>query len=177
MKYSVTRRRYAALLGGAIGMCATALRAQPTEQKCIVGVLMGLANDEEARVRAKIIEQGLAKRGWVVGQNLRIEYRYANSDQGLMQRFAAELVDLNCDCIVGQSTPVVAALKNATQTIPIVFIAVARPDRQRLRRQLGAAGWERHRLHQSSANDYRQMFIYIERAEIETHPRRHHVQS
>lgn len=44
-----------------------------------------------------------------------------------MKRFAAELVDLNCDCIVGQSTPVVAALKNATRTIPVVFIAVGDP--------------------------------------------------
>ena len=108
-------------------MWAIALRAQPAERKRVVGVLMGLANDEEAQIRAKIIEQGLAKRGWIVGQNLRIEYRYANSDQGLMQKFAAELVDLKCDCILGQSTPVVAALKNATQTIPVVFVAVSDP--------------------------------------------------
>ena len=108
-------------------MWAIALRAQPAERKCVVGVLMGLANDEEAQVRVKIIEQGLAKRGWIVGQNLRIEYRYANSDQELMQTFAAELVDLKCDCILGQSTPVVAALKKATQTIPVVFVAVSDP--------------------------------------------------
>lgn len=127
MKSSITRRRYAALLGGAVGMWAIALRAQPAGRKCVVGVLMGLANDEEAQIRAKIIEQGLAKRGWVVGQNLRIEYRYANSDQGLMQKFATELVNLKCDCILSQSTPVTVALKNATQTIPVVFVAVADP--------------------------------------------------
>ena len=127
MKSSITRRRCAALLGGAAGLWAIAPRAEPTERKCVVGVLMGLANDEEAQVRARIIEQGLAKRGWVVNQNLRVEYRYANSDQGLMQTFAAELVDLKCDCILGQSTPVVAALKKATQTIPVVFVAVSDP--------------------------------------------------
>ena len=44
-----------------------------------------------------------------------------------MQTFAAELVDLRCDCILGQSTPVVAALKKATQTIPVVFVAVSDP--------------------------------------------------
>src|SRR3984957_20173094 len=127
MKNGITRRRYAAFLGGAVGMWAIALRAQPAERKCVVGVLMGLANDEEAQVRVKIIEQGLAKRGWVVGQNLRIEYRYANSDQGLMQTFAAELVDLKCDCILGQSTPVVAALKRPTQRLPAVVVAVSAP--------------------------------------------------
>jgi putative tryptophan/tyrosine transport system substrate-binding protein len=124
---NITRRRCVTLLGGAVGIWTIALRAEPAERKCIVGVLMGLANDEEAQVRVKIIEQGLAKRGWIVGQNLRIEYRYANSDQDLMQTFAAELVDLKCDCILGQSTPVVAALKKATQTIPVVFVAVSDP--------------------------------------------------
>src|SRR6516225_5120675 len=98
MKASITRRRCAALLSGAIGVWPIALRAQSAERKYLVGVLMGLANDEEAQVRAKIIEQGLAKRGWVVGQNLRVEYRYGNSDQGLMEKFAAEFVDLKCDC-------------------------------------------------------------------------------
>ena len=68
MKNSITRRQYAALLGGAVGMWAIALRAQPAERMRVIGVLMGLANDEEAQVRAKIIEQGLAKRGWIVGQ-------------------------------------------------------------------------------------------------------------
>jgi putative ABC transport system substrate-binding protein len=127
MKNSITRRQYSALLFGALNMWVIALRAQPAERNCVVGVLMGLANDEEAEVRAKIIEQGLAKKGWIIGQNLRIEYRFAKGDEGLMQRFAFELVDLKCDCILGQSTPVVAALKKATQTIPVVFVAVSDP--------------------------------------------------
>jgi putative tryptophan/tyrosine transport system substrate-binding protein len=121
------RRAFVATLSAALAMRSIPTNAQQAAHLRTVGVLFGLANDAEAQTRAKIVEQGLAKRGWVVGQNLRIEYRYANSDQGLMQRFAAELVDLDCDCIVGQSTPVVAALKNATRTIPIVFIAVGDP--------------------------------------------------
>jgi putative ABC transport system substrate-binding protein len=121
------RRAVVSLLGAALAMRSIATNAQQATHLRTVGVLMGLANDEEAQVRAKIIEQGLAKRGWIVGQNLRIEYRYANGDQGLMQTFAAELVDLKCDCILGQSTPVVAALKKATQTIPVVFVAVSDP--------------------------------------------------
>ena len=69
MKSSIPRRRYVALLGGTIGMRVLALRAQPAERKRVIGVLMGLANDEEAQVRAKIIEQGLAKRGWSQSPN------------------------------------------------------------------------------------------------------------
>jgi putative ABC transport system substrate-binding protein len=121
------RRAIVATLSAALATRSFPTNAQQATSLRTVGVLMGLANDAEAQVRAKIIEQGLAKRGWVIGQNLRIEYRYANSDQGLMQTFAAELVDLKCDCILGQSTPVVAALKKATQIIPVVFVAVSDP--------------------------------------------------
>src|SRR5262249_22832296 len=61
------------------------------------------------------------------GQNLRIEYRYAEGDPARMQAFATELVDLKPDCIVGHSTPVVTALMHATRTIPIVFVSVSDP--------------------------------------------------
>ena len=72
-------------------------------------------------------EQGLQTEGWSVGQNLRIEYRYAEGDSARMQAFAKELVELNPDCIVGHSTPVVTALMHATRTTPIVFVLVSDP--------------------------------------------------
>ena len=127
MKNSITRRRYAALLGGTISMWAIALRAQPAERKCVVGVLMGLANDAETQARAKVIEQGLAKKGWIVGQNLRLEYRFAAGDLDSMLRLSKELVALHPDVIIGHSTPVVAALQQVTHTIPIVFVVVGDP--------------------------------------------------
>jgi putative tryptophan/tyrosine transport system substrate-binding protein len=65
--------------------------------------------------------------GWSVGQNLRIEYRYAEGDSVRMQALAKELVDLKPDCILGHSTPVVTALMEATRTIPIVFVSVSDP--------------------------------------------------
>ncbi len=88
---------------------------------------MGIANDEETQARAKVIEQGLAKKGWVVGQNLRIEYRFAGGDAERMLSLSKELVALHPDVIIGHSTPVVAALHQVTQTIPIVFVVVADP--------------------------------------------------
>ena len=109
MKNGITRRRYAALLGGAVGMWAIALRAQPAERKCVVGVLMGLANDAEAQVRAKLIEQGLAKEG---GSSVKIRDRIPVRDRRrrLMLSLSKELVALHSDVIIGHSTPVVAAL-------------------------------------------------------------------
>jgi putative ABC transport system substrate-binding protein len=127
MKTGITRRRYVALLGGAVGMWAIALRAQPAERKCVVGVLMGLAHDAETQARAKLIEQGLAQKGWIVGENLRIEYRFAAGDAERMLSLSKELVALHPDVIIGHSTPVVAALLQVTQAIPIVFVVVTDP--------------------------------------------------
>jgi len=121
------RRAFVACLSAALAMRSIPTNAQQATRLRTVGVLMGLANDEETQARAKLLEQGLAKKGWIVGQNLRIEYRFAGGDAERMLSLAKELVGLNPDVIVGHSTPVVAALQHATQTIPIVFVVVADP--------------------------------------------------
>jgi putative ABC transport system substrate-binding protein len=69
----------------------------------------------------------LTKLGWAEGSNFRIEVRWGAGDADKIRSFAKELVDLRPDTIVGQSTPVVAALVRETQTIPIVFVNVADP--------------------------------------------------
>jgi putative ABC transport system substrate-binding protein len=125
MKINTRRRQFVALAGGAAVTWAIAPRAQPVGRKRIVGVLMGLANDAESQARSKTFEEGLQREGWSIGQNLQLEYRFANGEQALMKTFAAELVELKCDCILAQSTPVMAALKKATRTIPVVFVAVS----------------------------------------------------
>jgi putative tryptophan/tyrosine transport system substrate-binding protein len=84
-------------------------------------------HDAEAKARVKAFEQGLEREGWSAGQNLRIEYRYAEGDSVRMQALAKELVELKPDCILGHSTPVVTALMQATRTIPIVFVSVTDP--------------------------------------------------
>jgi putative tryptophan/tyrosine transport system substrate-binding protein len=127
MDFNTTRRRFVAFLSAALAMRPMSTTAQPASHLRTVGVLMGLAKDEETQARAKIIEEGLAKRGWTVGQNLRIEYRFAASDTERMLSFSKELVALQPDVIIGHSTPVVAALLQATQTIPIIFVAVGDP--------------------------------------------------
>src|ERR1700730_17664707 len=121
------RRAFVALLSAALAMRWTSTYAQQATRLRTVGVLMGIANDAETQARAKVIEQALAKAGWIVGQNLRIEYRYASSDAESMLSLAKELVGLHPDVIIGHSTPVVAAVDNLTHTIPSVFVVVADP--------------------------------------------------
>ena len=127
MAIKVGRRKVLALLGGALADQATPVNAQKAVRVRTVGVLMGFANDAEAKARVDAFEQGLKREGWSLGQNLRIEYRYAEADSASMQALAKELVELKPDCVLGQSTPVTAALMQATGTIPIVFVAVSDP--------------------------------------------------
>ena len=121
------RRTFVRVLGGTILSLPYSAEAASEAEVATVGVLMGLAKDEEAEARAKAFEEGLKREGWSVGRNLHLEYRYADGDRALMQTLAIELVRLKCDCILAQSTPVVAALKKVTRTIPIVFVAVSDP--------------------------------------------------
>jgi putative ABC transport system substrate-binding protein len=70
---------------------------------------------------------GLRNRGWIDGQNLIIEYRYAQSQDHLLPALAAELVALGPDLLIAIGPQAALALKSATATIPIVFVAVANP--------------------------------------------------
>jgi len=67
--------------------------------------------------------QGLRELGWVEGQNIVIDYRYAEGRFDRLPDLAAELVQLKVDIIVAVATQGVAAAKNATETIPIVMIS------------------------------------------------------
>jgi putative tryptophan/tyrosine transport system substrate-binding protein len=121
------RRTFVASLGGALLFRPLRPRAEARKAAPTVGVVMGLANDKEAQARVKTFEEGLQRNGWIIGESLHLEYRYADGDEQRMQLFGAELISLKCDCILGQSTPVVAVLQKLTRTIPIVFVAVTDP--------------------------------------------------
>src|SRR5579872_1298323 len=118
------RRAFLALIGAGALMRVTPIRAQ---QVRTVAVLMGVAKDEETQARAKVIEQGLAKRGWIVGQNIRLEYRFGGANSDRLLALAKELVSLKPDVLIGHSTPAVTALHEVTNTIPIVFVVVGDP--------------------------------------------------
>jgi putative tryptophan/tyrosine transport system substrate-binding protein len=122
------RRAFVGGFGASLlGLPSTPTYAQPAKHLRTVAVLMGVANDKETEARTEAVETGLAKRGWIVGKNLRIEYRFAASDAERIFSLAKELVALHPDVIIAHSTPVLTALHRVTQTIPIVFVVVADP--------------------------------------------------
>jgi putative ABC transport system substrate-binding protein len=121
------RREFIAALGGAAAIWPLAARAQQSERVRRVAVLVGLAeNDPEMQERLAALRQGLEKLGWAEGRNLRIDYRFAPA--GAQARLLArELIALQPDMLLTQSTPATAAMQQETRTIPIVFAGVADP--------------------------------------------------
>jgi putative ABC transport system substrate-binding protein len=93
-------------------------RAQGTRRR--LGVLVVGTTKDSALL------DGLRNRGWIDEQNLIIEYRFAQS-QDHLPALAAELVALNPDLLIGFGPQVALALKSATASIPIVFVAVFDP--------------------------------------------------
>jgi ABC-type uncharacterized transport system substrate-binding protein len=77
--------------------------------------------------RMESFRQGLHSLGYVEGKNILIEYRYAEGKLDRLPELAKELVSVKVDLIVTTGTPSVLAVKNATQTIPIVFAGVQDP--------------------------------------------------
>jgi len=92
-----------------------------------VGVLMAFAEDDpQSKARLAAFRQGLEKRGWLEGRDVRIDTRFAPGGTQA-QVLAKELVALQPDVILAHSTPVTAALQRESRTIPIVFAVVADP--------------------------------------------------
>jgi putative ABC transport system substrate-binding protein len=121
------RREFITLLGGAAAW-PIAARAQPPERVRRVGVLIAYAeNDPEAQGRLAVFRQALQKLGWAEGRNVQFEVRWTAADANRRQTFAAELVRQKPDVIVANTAPVVAALKQATSTIPIVYASGGDP--------------------------------------------------
>ena len=122
------RREFITLLGGAAAAWPLAARAQQPDRVRRIGVLMGYAeSDSEGQAQIAAFRDGLQKLGWTEDRNTRIDTRWATpADAESMQRFAKELVALQPDLILSQTTPTTAALLQETRTIPIVF-ALADP--------------------------------------------------
>jgi putative ABC transport system substrate-binding protein len=121
------RREFIAGVGSAAAWPFVA-RAQPSPRMRRIGVLMAMsADDPEGQARLGAFAQGLQQLGWTIGQNIRIDYRWSGANADELRKYAAELVALTPDVILAHSSGAIAALLQATRTIPIVFTIVADP--------------------------------------------------
>jgi putative tryptophan/tyrosine transport system substrate-binding protein len=105
-----------------------AVFGQQTNRMPLIGVMYGGSKgDPENQAAHQALQQGLRDQGLRDGHNIRIDYRWGSANPDQIARNAKELVGLNPNLIVANTTPVVAALLRETRTIPIVFLLVADP--------------------------------------------------
>jgi putative ABC transport system substrate-binding protein len=125
------RRDFIRLIGGTAATWPLAARAQRTERMRRVSMLLGLAQqDPEAINRVKAFRLAIRDLGWIEGRNVQIDYRFVGINPELINKNVTEVVHLTPDVIVAHTTAIMAALKPATSTIPIVFVMLNDPVNQ-----------------------------------------------
>jgi putative ABC transport system substrate-binding protein len=123
----VRRREFIAGLGGAVAW-PLAARAQPGDRVRRIGVLMGFdESDAEAKGWLSIFQKELVQLGWIEGRNVRMDVRWAAGNLDRARMYAKELVDLQPEVILSQTSLTTAALRGETRTIPTVFVMVTDP--------------------------------------------------
>jgi putative tryptophan/tyrosine transport system substrate-binding protein len=120
-------RRREFIISGAAMLGSRAALGQNATRKRLIGVLMGATNDAEAAARGSIFEEALVKLGWRTGENVSFEYRFAAGDPNLVRSHSAELVAMKPDVILGDGTSATVGLREATKTIPVIFVQVTDP--------------------------------------------------
>ena len=121
------RREFIALVGGAIASPMGARAQQQAGKVPRIGYL-GVTSASDRPALLDAFRQRLRELGWLEGQNIGIDYRFAEDRVDRLPDLAAELVRLKADLIVASAgTQVATAAKNATETIPIVMIYVRDP--------------------------------------------------
>ena len=120
------RRAFISLLGGAAAAWPLAARAQQAGKLPTIGYLGATTASAMSQWVAAFVQR-LRELGWVEGRNVAIEYRWAEGRSQRATELAAELVHRKVDIMVMNGTPQVLAAKQATSTIPVVFVGLGDP--------------------------------------------------
>jgi len=135
----ISRRAFVGALSGGFFVAPLAAEAQQAGRLPRIGYLGASSPTLEPEI-LEAFRQGLRDLGYVEGQSIAIEYRWAEGHEDRLPEIATELVGLKVDVIVTTGTPGTLAAKRATQTIPIVMTATGDPLRSGLVTSLARPG-------------------------------------
>jgi putative ABC transport system substrate-binding protein len=138
--HRLRRREFLTLTGSAAAAVLVAARGQTEHVRRVAFLHPYAETDPEVVARVMAFRQGLEALGWTENRNILIEHRYSGGDFRRIQVYAKELVGSAPDLLVGSGTPITVALKQATDTIPIVFNLVNDPVGQALVASLSRPG-------------------------------------
>jgi putative ABC transport system substrate-binding protein len=127
MASHIERRKFLATLAGVAASWPLAARAQQVGKVPRIGYLSPGSASPGPLAYHDEFQRGLRELGYVEGRNIVIDYRFADGKFDRLGALAAELVQLDVDVIVSVVTQASLAAKNATRTIPIVFVSVGDP--------------------------------------------------
>ena len=139
---AMQRREFIAGVGTVAAWPLTAHAQQTKSPRRIAAFFSSRGDDPEVTRQVARFQDELAKLGWLEGQTIHVDYRFAD---GNVDALAKELVGLQPELIVTQSTVLTVAIQQETHTIPIVFFARLGPGRSRVRCELGPARRKSHR--------------------------------
>jgi putative tryptophan/tyrosine transport system substrate-binding protein len=122
------RRDFIKVIAVSAAAWPLAARAKKSSSVRHVSVLMSTPSDDSlGQAWIAAFAQGLQQLGWEIGSNLRIDYRWGAGDTERFRKYAAEIVGLSPDVILGTAASIVRALQEASRTIPIVFVTTIDP--------------------------------------------------
>jgi ABC-type uncharacterized transport system substrate-binding protein len=141
MRDRVRRREFVAFVCGALAARPLRAGAQQTSKVYRVGIILAAIPVSEVRNHpTSALVQGLRALGYVEGENLILEWRSAEGRHERFPQIVREILATNVDVLVAVVTPIALAAKTATQTIPIVMVAVSDPIGSGLVASLGRPG-------------------------------------
>src|SRR5258708_29133159 len=121
------RRDFISFLGSTAATWPLSARAQQAGRVRRIGMLMGLVEgDPQGGKYLSAFQETLRALGWRDGQNVQIDYRATAELEGMRSR-AAELISFGPELIVTYTTPATDAVRKATRSVPILFVAVSDP--------------------------------------------------
>lgn len=121
------RREFITFIGAALAAYPLTVGAQQNERARRIAVLIGVEDDAEGQARLAAFRKGMHDLGWIEGRDMQMDVRFASGDADRARAYGAELIRWAPDVILANSSLVVAALKQQTKTIPIVFAQVVDP--------------------------------------------------